>query len=173
MDCGHIAGEAQTDAAHSGGLHGRHWPVDTGWMQGDVNYMKGSGKGYGKSFGGQIYRRMYGTTEEAKEETKEKANDDSLASVIIVSTGDIPRDSAPRKGKEQIREQGKKNNSRAHATYVGSSDTSQPTAGPQEKGKGSKGGAYAMEWEEEEEEEGERAACVEEDCGWEGSVPEN
>ena len=76
-----------------------------------------------------------GTKEETREETKEKEKEDSRASVIIVAKRDIARDSALRKGKEQIREQGRAKASKAHATYAASSDTAQPTAGPQEKAK--------------------------------------
>ena len=76
-----------------------------------------------------------GTKEETKEETKEKEKEDSWESVIIAAKRDIARGSAPRKGKEEIREQGKAKDSRAHATYAESSDTAQPTAGPQEKAK--------------------------------------
>ena len=53
MDCGHIAGGEKFNAAQGGGPYGGHWPEDAGWMQGDVNYMKGGGKGYGKSLGGK------------------------------------------------------------------------------------------------------------------------
>ena len=61
MDCGHIAGGAKSDPAHGGGQAEVYWPEDAGWMQGDVNYIKGGGgNGYGKSLGGKGYGKSLG-----------------------------------------------------------------------------------------------------------------
>ena len=48
MDCGRVAGGEVSSAANGGGPYGGQWPEDAGWMQGDINYMKGGGKGWGK-----------------------------------------------------------------------------------------------------------------------------
>ena len=61
MDCGRVEGGANIDTPPAGRPYGGQWPEDAGWMQGDVNYMKGGGKGYGKSLGGKGYGKSFGS----------------------------------------------------------------------------------------------------------------
>ena len=145
MDCGRVAGGENNDAAHGGGTYGGQWPEDAGWMQGDINYMKGGyGKGYGKSFGGKgggkfgggkggkdAYGGVYGWSKGAdKGGEKGKRKEYSLEGAIIVEKRDTAQGFARswEKEKEQMR-RAKEKASKARVTIVVPSDIVPPTAG--------------------------------------------